>query len=632
MVQTRRRAAADSSNAPDTVPESRRSRAKTAEKPHRTVASSATPTRKRRRTSNDGQEDARATKRHVTGRRGRPRVQNRATTHDDKEAKEAPSNDSAFYDNIIRGVNRPPKPKSPAGATPGDQLPREVRANQDAEHKAHNARTSSAKVRNPKATQSRKSTFYERAKGTILVSAHPGELGDDETQDQYGPESDFEAAAAEAEGSLFVMEIGGIGEEEDDDEPEEEEDDFDSENAAEAEDENICKVDHLASYIRFIDPEPAGKKAVAATVYFKGVNSMIREIGQRGWIFETGDWTSEVLPVDHQKEGEWTAEHSEKLKGEHEMDLFKSALAVAHFCQKVPHGLDTEAQSGYLRRPESRKAIQTILSALDQSMRNFGNCLQKLNLEVAAKHRSTNNKQYAALQALYKRIIPMLVIALKRACRLGGSGVETDKHLEILEQEQGVFTVATLQIGLRIVHSIVELLKPIEEHLYLTGPPPNVPKGRLVAYNRRLRFGTLARGVQDGLLKGMRQLKYLAEAPRRRREAQAMYEARQMEIQRIEEANDRQMALFVQSTMSQGYEKQRARDQYFARHGWHLWEDEKLLGVMRVVSSPDMSILARRVPPRSIGEVIARVADLRDMMRTKYELDGKVPPKWCYSW
>lgn len=113
---------------------------------------------------------------------------------------------------------------------------------------------------------------------------------------------------------------------------------------------------------------------------------------------------------------------------------------------------------------------------------------------------------------------------------------------------------------------------------------------------------------------------------------------RETQEQDRREAQSLQMQRFVESTMrmrrtgeTKGSRLGR-KDSYFEEHGgWHYWEDDRLLGVIRKVARPNVEELAAIVLRRSSGEIEQRLGILRERVRRKYEAEGVVPPHWCYS-
>lgn len=132
----------------------------------------------------------------------------------------------------------------------------------------------------------------------------------------------------------------------------------------------------------------------------------------------------------------------------------------------------------------------------------------------------------------------------------------------------------------------------------------------------------------------------IAEASQKRREMiereRLAREAREKEEEILCEQRQRQMMLFIASTRKPSHEGQErhvlpSHEGYYQKHGWYIWEDEIILDMIRKVKSPNIKVLAKQFPWRTVAEVEQRVMDLRARMKLKFETQGRQPPKWCYN-
>ncbi|KND88589.1 hypothetical protein TOPH_06748 [Tolypocladium ophioglossoides CBS 100239] len=363
-----------------------------------------------------------------------------------------------------------------------------------------------------------------------------------------------------------------------------------------------------------------------------GLRGMVRLVGHRGWTNEGGQYADELLRQEDESEKEWMGRNSKYLKGD---GRCKRLYAEVHHLLKLYQGgpkfPDLDGQIVYLR--EQKEAIEEAVNAIQASIDGIVTDMEKTMTNFARNVDKRWKWAKEAAKSLYRRIIPLLVLCFKQSFLVGTAAVMEDDT-----PEEGQFKACTIQPQLVITRWIVLLYDVLRDELENNPPRPTTDAKKeqenldTVAKQRGYLGKHLDR-FHERLKLAKKELKGRTDAPRLRqqaiendRQAQA---AREEKERNMREARDRQMQLFAEST--QRMRAAEPRDEYYEKQGWYLWEDERLLDMIRRVVSPDVYALQACLPRRSLEELKRRVVELRDESRRKYEAAGFAPPMWCYS-
>lgn len=399
--------------------------------------------------------------------------------------------------------------------------------------------------------------------------------------------------------------------------------------------EHIASVDVISTDMTYIEPEPQGASPLVFSLDCDGLNTIIADMGKRGWMNEKGEWADELLQNEEEFETEtetqWQTRHSEVIKTKNCMKLFLGVMELYQNCKDMPNAPALDEQAEFLRThsQEIQKNLKQVRNVTRQIKNQASKSIQGNSKQNTAEHQ----RRKELWTCIYKRLIPVLVLALKEALLLGGySRYETKP--ETISGKDGRFMACTLQFAVRIVGFIDQLYTLVMQHLATEEDTEN--KVHKAMRSHRRAFANHFRVLQPRVLAGMQELKRRAEAPVRQIEmAERSLRAREAQEESdriIREKQDRQMMLFIASTHRvRERPPPPPRDEYYEKHGWRMWEDEILLGVIRKTKSPNLAVLARQIPGRSTVQVIDRVGELRELMKAKYEAAGVPPPKWCFQ-
>ncbi|POR32263.1 Uncharacterized protein TPAR_07527 [Tolypocladium paradoxum] len=378
------------------------------------------------------------------------------------------------------------------------------------------------------------------------------------------------------------------------------------------------------------EEESGGQEPVDITS--DGLRGMVKLMGHPGWTNEGKQYADELLRQEDESEKEWMDRNSTYLKGNGRCKrLYAEVHHLLKLCQGVPKPPDFGGQIGYFC--EQKEAVEKAFNAIQASVDSIVANMDKSMTRSArnSDQRSTSAKK--AVKSLYRRIIPLLVLCLQQAFLVGvADAIEDDTP------EEGQFTACTIRPQLIITEWIVRLYDVLREELESNRPqaPTDSMKEQKIldtAAEKRRYLEKHVEKFHSRLKLAKAELKRRANAPRLRqqaidkdRRAQAAREERERQVR---ESRDRQMQLFAEST--QRMRAAERRDEYYEKHGWYLWEDERLLGMIQRVVSPEAVALQACLPRRSLEELKRRVDEIRDKSRRKIEAAGYRPPAWCYS-
>lgn len=390
--------------------------------------------------------------------------------------------------------------------------------------------------------------------------------------------------------------------------------------------EHIAGKAVISTNIGYIEPEPPDRSASTYYLNCGGLNEMINAMGKQGWMGTKGEWADQLLQIEKESKTE-----SEAIKADNCTKLFHETIALWQICKDMPKAPSLNSQAQYLR--EHSQSIQKNLKVVRSLTKQVKSEASK-SIPAKGSSRQIRNarcKKRDVLTWIQGKLMPALVLALKEALLLGGYSRLKSKP-ETISIKNGQFMACTLQFAFRIVGFIDQLYDVVLTHL--KSQEKNENSVRSMRDRTRMAFANHVRVLEPRILLGMNELKRLAEAPILNAElaeqSRQLREAQEERDQIIKEKNDEQMRLFVASTQRTLEDTPKPRDEYYDRHGWRLWEDEVLLGVIRKTRSPNLVLLSRQVPGRSLQEVTNRVAELRESMRVKYDAAGILPPKWCH--
>ncbi|KHN99012.1 uncharacterized protein MAM_02710 [Metarhizium album ARSEF 1941] len=493
--------------------------------------------------------------------------------------------------------------------------------------------------------------YYAAAEEQLLQESQQSERhAVPETSEQgnsssrYGPvePSDDGGVAHESHEQVGRQEDAGVGGNGDEAEESEEEDDNSDHGAPEATSsavasgnasrmeklEHVAHMDAISTDMAYIEPEPPDTSVSTFNLDCDGLTTMITAMGGRGWMDQRGEWADGLLRIEEESRAA-----SEVIGANDCKKLFHEIIALWRSLKDIPKAPSLNLQARYLREHSRKiqkhlKLVRTLTGQVksDASKSNLrrGNSKSKRNVHAQGQQRDL-------LKRIHGMLIPALVLALKEALLLGGYSRLRTKP-EVIGCKGGLFMACTLQFALRVVGFIDQLYGVAMAHL-----PPEKEKESAAATARRrtrMEFANCMQVLKPRILAGMNELKRLAESPplqvQLAERSRSLREAQEERDRIIRQKKDEQMMLFVASTKRMPEDTPKPRDEYYDRHGWRLWEDEVLLGVIRKTRSPNLVLLTRQVPGRSLGEVTNRVIELREWIKAKYEAAGVLPPKWCY--
>ncbi|RBR17168.1 uncharacterized protein FIESC28_06670 [Fusarium coffeatum] len=318
-----------------------------------------------------------------------------------------------------------------------------------------------------------------------------------------------------------------------------------------------------------------------------------------------------------------------------------------NLCKGIPRSLKLD-QLEYLREHATR--FSTLISNLRQSIDLF---ITNINANMRGTSAGHVSIGFRSVTKLHRRIIPMLVLTLDTTFE---AGCEALLEGEKASQQTGEFTVHLLE-PLERAAGWAYRLSQVVNGWYELHPPRREHDKETKAKENRVMFHVAAIVFQERLEKAMRDLdkpKVPPEVFMQRDEA--IRQEREAEKERRREGQDRQMQRFLDSIKNIKPTEPRLRmrpsqqsllapsrtshttpaatqqseaELYYQKHGWHLWEDDQLLGLIRTTSDPNYENFRQVLPSRSAGEMRERSRYLKLVMRNKYERRGVRPPGWC---
>ncbi|ESU15769.1 hypothetical protein FGSG_09228 [Fusarium graminearum PH-1] len=260
---------------------------------------------------------------------------------------------------------------------------------------------------------------------------------------------------------------------------------------------------------------------------------------------------------------------------------------------------------------------------------------------------------YRFVMKLQQRIIPMLVLLLDTAFEAGcGASLENGGKAS---QQTGEFTVYLLE-PLERAAGWARRLSQAVEGWYELHPPKREEDQAEEAQANRAAFRSAVATLKSELGKARRYLEKPRPAPEElmrkdgdvRREREAKQRERQekhtLQMQRFRDSIQRinshrrpakrrpvrqepvpRRPSPPRSAPSQPLSEQ----EYYERHGWHYWEDDQILTLIRTTAHPNYENFQQMLPGRSPEELRERSGYLKLVVRDKYQRRGITPPGFC---
>ncbi|KAF5018249.1 hypothetical protein F66182_9778 [Fusarium sp. NRRL 66182] len=319
-------------------------------------------------------------------------------------------------------------------------------------------------------------------------------------------------------------------------------------------------------------------------------------------------------------------------------------------CGNIPSSPLFNDQLAYLR--EHATELNTLISTIRKKMDEF---VSKINGTIEKGTPEDSKYGYQSVAKIYKRIIPMLVLVLDQAFQTGCK--DSLQSTQRAANQKGEFTIHLLEPMERAAGWAQRLAQIVENWFELYPVRKDSGEGDQ-AMEHWKQFNSDTEKLKRVLQKARSDIEVTQRAPEERRKAMQMDEAvrkaREARAQQLEQARLQKMQHFIKLThalpsqakispsqqeahfsyppvsQSGSTEPQEAlRETYFEKHGWHYWEDDQLLSLIRTTSHPNYRVFSEVLPERSPAEVRERARYLRTVVRDKYVRKGISPPGWC---
>jgi hypothetical protein len=432
---------------------------------------------------------------------------------------------------------------------------------------------------------------------------------------------------------------------------EDNQDDVDSSEDEPAVEEEL-EISHLADDSLLLDAPPensqAGTSIRTARVPRKTVQDLMYSMSLLGWMNKRR-WEKDVL--------EQAQAGAERLADDSNCRVLSTIIlaklySLYKLCKDIPRVPRLE-QLAYLR--EHSIQLSTLIRTLHQSIDQF---ILNINTIIEKGDSAQEGIGHQYVTKLHRRIIPTLVLVLDQAFDAGCRQPLGENQRA--GTQKGDFTVYLLE-PLERAAGWTQRLSHVVESWYELHPPRRERDREEKAKEHRDRFnaGTLA--LKRALEKAKEDISRLTmtsgELRELRERDEAVRKEREFEAQQRRETQELQMQRFIQSVqkvkVSQPQPKMRSYRQelrnpqpaashpgldssqrpseegYFEKHGWHYWEDDQLLSLIRTTSHPNYSVFCQMIPNRDPAELRERSEYLRKVMRYKYGRWGILPPGWC---
>ncbi|KAM0201210.1 hypothetical protein ACHAPA_002381 [Fusarium lateritium] len=415
--------------------------------------------------------------------------------------------------------------------------------------------------------------------------------------------------------------------------------------------EEEFELSDLADDSLLLDAPPensqAGTSICTTRVPRKNVQDLIYTMSLLGWMNKRR-WEEEVR--------EQAQVATARLAGDSNCRVLSTIILAKLYdlytrCKDIPRAQRLE-QLAYLR--ENSIQFSDLISTLHRSIDQF---ISNINTKIKKGDPAQKGVGFQLVTKLHRRIIPMLVLVLDQVF---DAGCRRPRENQRAGTQKGDFTVYLLE-PLERAAGWTQRLTHVVESWYELYPPRRERDREEKAKEHRDRFkaGTLA--LKRVLGKAKEDISRLTMTPGELRELgerdEAVRKEREFEAQQRRETQDLQMQRFIQSVQKvkvfqpqprmRSYQPElrssnpaashpalnsshrSSEEGYFEKHGWHYWEDDQLLSLIRTTSHPNYSVFCQMLPNRDPAELRERSEYLRMVMRDKYERKGISPPGWC---
>ncbi|KAM0562918.1 hypothetical protein ACHAPJ_001758 [Fusarium lateritium] len=417
--------------------------------------------------------------------------------------------------------------------------------------------------------------------------------------------------------------------------------------------EEELDVSHIAddSLLLEAPPEysPTGEPILTTTIKRKQVQRLVHLMTMSGWMGKRR-W-EQTIRDRAQNEKEWQDNEPNSLVLSR--IILVELFVLYNLCKEIPRTPRFEEQLAYLREHANRfsNSISTLRQRIDQFISNINAIIEKDNPEQ-------RRQGYLSITKLYRRIIPMLVLVLDQSFQAGCEG--EPQGTQRAANQKGEFTMYLLE-PLERAAGWAQRLSQVVESWFELHPPREESEKNNKAMEHRNQFSADIKKLKQVLEKAKEDISILRRAPEERKKAmrrdEAVRKQREADAQKRQEKVDLQMSRFIRSThkvpssqlqvgMRPSYQRvgtshsatsrsgvmpsqESSAESYFEKHGWHYWEDDQLLSLIRTTSHPNYDVFSEMLPERDPMEVRERASHLRTIMRDRYKRMGISPPGWC---
>ncbi|GKU01003.1 hypothetical protein FLAG1_02546 [Fusarium langsethiae] len=426
-----------------------------------------------------------------------------------------------------------------------------------------------------------------------------------------------------------------------------EDDDFHSNNS-EPELNQDLNASHLVEDSLLLDAPPADSQAADSTpttlMKRTYVQKLMHIMTLQGWMGKRF-WKNDFL--------EQAADKSDQLAAQPDCPVLPIRILAWLFnlyelCKEIPKAPKID-QLAYLR--EHTAEFGTLVSNLRQYIDSFTSGINTAMGDADPKKVEVGLRSVTRLR---RRIIPMLVLLLDMIFEAGcGASLGNGKKAS---QQTGEFTVYMLELLERAAGWAHRLSQVVESWYELHAPRRERDRTEEAQANRAA-FRSAIATLKQELRKARRDLDKSKPAPealmqkdeaiRKEREAreQERRERQNLQMQRFRDSIQRinpyrrpatartiLREVPVPHRPSQPHpapSQQLSEKDYYERHGWHYWEDDQILTLIRTTAHPNFENFQRMLPDRSPNELRERSRYLKLVVRNKYERKGIAPPGFC---
>ncbi|RGP62997.1 hypothetical protein FLONG3_10042 [Fusarium longipes] len=374
------------------------------------------------------------------------------------------------------------------------------------------------------------------------------------------------------------------------------------------------------------------------------VQKLMHIMTLKGWM-EGRRWKDDFV--------DQAADKSDLLKRQPNHPALSTRILVQLFdlyqlCLEIPASQKLD-QLTYLR--EKGKYFSKLISEIRQSIDRFTSKIND-NIEGANPEQVTDGYNYVV--RIHRRIIPMLVLVLDATFEAGcRTALEKGKKAA---QQTGEFTVYLLALLERAAGWAYRLSQTVEGW-YELHPSEKERDSSEEAQTNRALFHSATIRLKQELKEARRDLDKPEITPEDLMQRdEAIRQEREAEKQQSQERKDLQMQRFLNSIQrinpygrsararpvrqqvpalhranptSFASSQQPSEHSYYEQHGWHYWEDDQILTLIRTTAHPNYDNVRHMFPDRNTNELRERSRYLKLVVRDKYNRKGIAPPGWC---